>query len=110
MPLLERVRVEVYLPDLPTSEYQNLLRSFEEEFTYAFGGCSILRGLEGSYLSASGERIADRISVLYSDAPLALSTNFDSLAVYVGELRRAAMEALSEESVLISVEQVYHAV
>jgi len=57
-----------------------------------------------------GERIADRISVLYSDAPLALSTNFDSLAAYVGELRRAAMVALSEESVLISVEQVYHAV
>ena len=110
MPLPERVRVEVYLPDLPTSEYQNLLRSFEEEFTYAFGGCSILRGLEGSYLSASGERIADRISVLYSDAPLALSTNFDSLAAYVGELRRAAMVALSEESVLISVAQVYHAV
>jgi hypothetical protein len=48
--------------------------------------------------------------VLYSDAPLALSTNFDSLAAYVGELRRAAMVALSEESVLISVEQVYHAV
>jgi len=110
LPLLERVRVEVYLPDLPSSEYQNLLRSFEEEFTYAFGGASIVRGLEGSYLSESGERIPDRINVLYADAPLALSTNFDSLAAYVGELRRAAMEALSEESVLISVEQVYHAV
>ena len=110
MPLLERVRVEVYLPDLPSSEYQNLLRSFEEEFTYSFGGCSIVRGLEGSYLSASGKRIPDRINVLYSDAPLALSTNFGSVAAYVGELKRAAMEALSEESVLISVEQVYHAV
>ena len=110
LPLLERVRVEVYLPDLPSSEYQNLLRSFEEEFTYAFGGSSIVRGLEGSYLSESGERIPDRINLLYSDVPLALSTNFDSLAAYVGELRRAAIEALSEEAVLISVEQVYHAV
>ena len=110
MPLLERVRVEVYLPDLPSSEYQNLVRSFEEEFTYSFGGCSIVRGLEGSYLSASGKRIPDRINVLYSDAPLALSTNFDSVAAYVGKLKRAAMEALSEESVLISIEQVYHAV
>jgi hypothetical protein len=54
------------------------MRSFEEEFTYAFGGSSIVRGLEGSYLSQSGERIADRINLLYSDAPLALSTNFDS--------------------------------
>jgi hypothetical protein len=110
LPLLERVRVEVYLPDLPSSEYQNLMRSFEEEFTYAFGGSSIVRGLEGSYLSQSGERIPDRINLLYSDAPLALSTNFDSLAAYVHELKRAAMEALSEEAVLISVEQVYHAV
>ena len=71
MPLLERVRVEVYLPDLPSSEYQNLLRSFEEEFTYAFGGSPIVRGLEGSYLSEAGERIPDRISLLYSDAPVA---------------------------------------
>ncbi len=104
MPLLERVRVEAYLPDLPSSEYQNLLRSFEEEFTYAFGGCSIVRGLEGSYLSDSGDRIPDRINLIFSDVPLALSTNFDSVALYVGELKRAAMEALSEEAVLISVE------
>jgi hypothetical protein len=110
LPLLERVRVEVYLPDLPSAEYQNLLRSFEEEFTYAFGGASTVRGVEGSYLSDLGQRIPDRINLLFTDAPLALSTNFVSLAAYVGELRRAAMEALSEESVLISVEQVYHAV
>ena len=110
MPLLERTRVEVYLPDLPSSQYQNLLRSFEEEFTYAFGGASIVRGLEGSYLSAAGERIPDRINLLYSDAPLALSTDFSNVAAYVRELRRAAMEGLSEEAILISVEQVYHAV
>jgi hypothetical protein len=109
LPLLERVRVEVYLPDLPSSEYQNLLRSFEEEFTYAFGGSSIVRGLEGNHLSQSGERIPDRINLLYSDAPLPLSTNFDSLAAYVQELK-CATDALSEEAILISVEQVYHAV
>jgi hypothetical protein len=110
LPLLERVRVEVYLPDLPSSQYQNLLRSLEEEFTYAFGGSSILRGLEGSYLSQLGERIPDRINLLYSDAPLALSSDFDTLASYLHELKRAATEALSEEAVLISVEQVYHVV
>ena len=110
MPLLERVRVEVYIPDLPADAYHNLLWSFEEEFTYAFGGSSIIRRLEGSYLSESGERIPDRINLLYSDAPFALSTNFDSLAAYVHELKRAAMEALSEEAILISVAQVYHVV
>ncbi|HJX90610.1 MAG TPA: hypothetical protein VJ372_08945 [Pyrinomonadaceae bacterium] len=94
----------------PSSEYQNLLQSFEEEFTYAFGGASIVRGLEGSYLSESGERIPDRINLLYSDAPLALSMNFEKVAAYVGELKRTAMEALPEEAVLISVEQIYHAV
>ena len=110
MPLLERTRVEVYLPDLPSSEYQSLLRSFEEEFTYAFGGASIVRGLEGSYLSTSGELIPDRINLLYSDAPLALSTDFASVAAYVRELKQTAMEELAEEVVLIAVEQVYHQV
>ncbi len=110
MPLLERTRVEVYLPDLPNSEYQNLLQSFQEELTYAFGGSSVLPGLEGSYLSASGHWIPDTVSLLYSDAPVALSTDFAIVAAYVRELRNAAMEALSEETVLVSVEQVYHAV
>jgi len=110
LPLLERTRVEVYLPDLPSSEYQNLLRSFEEELTYAFGGSSLIRGLEGSYLSVGGQRIPDQVNLLYSDAPLALSTDFAIVAAYVRELKNAAMQALSEETVLISVEQVYHAI
>ena len=68
MPLLEQTRVEVYLPDLPSPEYQNL-RSFGEELTYTFGGVTIVKGLEGSYLSLSGQRVPDRINLLYSDAP-----------------------------------------
>ena len=107
MPLLEQARVEVYLPDLPSSAYGSLLRSFEEEFTYAFGGASIVRGIEGSYLSNSGDLIPDRINIVYSDLPLAFSTNFESIAVYVGELKKVALELLSEEAVLITVEQVY---
>jgi hypothetical protein len=66
--------------------------------------------LEGSYLSALGERIPDRINLLYSDAPLALSTDFAIVAAYVRELKSAAMEAVLEETVLISVQQVYHEV
>ncbi len=69
-----------------------------------------MRGIEGSYLSETGDRIPDRINLIYSDASLALSTNFDTVAAYVRELKGAAMEALSEEVVLISVGQVYHAV
>jgi len=110
LPLLERVRVEVYLPDGLSFEYQHLLQFLEEELTYTFGGTTIVRGLEGSYLSESGNRIPDRINLLYSDAPLALSTEFVSIAAYVRELKSAVLEALPEEAVLISVEQVYHAV
>jgi len=94
----------------PHQNTRTCCRSFEEEFTYAFGGASIVRGLEGSYLSESGERIPDRINIVYSDLPVALSTNFDNIAAYVGELKRVSMEALSEETILISVEHVYHAV
>jgi hypothetical protein len=110
LPLLERVRVEVYIPDVPSSEYQNLLRSLEEEFTYAFGGSSVLKGLEGSYLSVAGNRSLEPINLIYSDASLVLSTDFADVAAYVRELKRAATEALSEEMVLVSVEQVYHMV
>ena len=110
MPLLERVRVEVYIPDLPSSEYQNLLRSLEEEFTYAFGGSSVLRGLEGSYLSVAGNCILEPINLIYSDVSLALSTDFADVAAYVREVKQAATDALAEEVVLVSVEQIYHMV
>jgi hypothetical protein len=56
LPLLERVRVEAYVPDLPAAAYGNLPLSFEEEFTYAFGGCTIVRGLDGNYLSHAGAK------------------------------------------------------
>lgn len=108
MPLLERVRVEVYVPDLPTAAYHNLLLSFEEEFTYAFGGCTIVRGLDGSYLSQAGAKTPDRINLIYTDLPLALSTNFESVARYADELKQVAIEALTEESIPVAVTQVYH--
>ena len=110
MPLLERARVEVYIPDLPAPHYRNLLLAFEEEFTYAFGGCSILRGLEGSYLSVSGAKIADRINLIYTDLPLALSTNFEAAARYADELKAIGLEILDEEYVLVTAGQIYHAV
>lgn len=110
MPLFERTRVEIYLPDLPSPEYQKLLRSFEEELTYAFGGASVVRNLEGRFLSRSGELVPDRINLLYSDTPLALSTDFPIVAAYARELKRAGMRELTEETVLVAVQQVYHEV
>ena len=109
MPLLERVRVEVYIPDLPAAAYRDLLSSFEEEFTYAFGGCTIARGLDGNYLSQAGAKTPDRINLIYTDLPVALSTNFESVARYADELKQVAVEALAEQAVLVAVTQVYHA-
>ena len=110
MPLLERVRVETYIPDLRSPAYQNLLFIFEEEFTYAWGGCTILRGIDGSYLSQDGRVILDRVNLIYTDLPLAFSVDFKSVAYYADELRRIAFEALNEEAVMVVVKQVYHAV
>ena len=110
MPLLERVRVEVYVPDPSQPRYDNLLISLEEEFTYAFGGCTTVRGLQGSYLSSLGKRVPDHVNLVYSDLPLALSTKFDAVVEYAESVKRAAIEALTEEDMLIAVGQVYHAI
>ena len=110
MPLSEKARIEVYLPDFPRLSYQDLLDALTGEFTYAFGGCTIVRGLDGNYLSQAGVKIPDRINLIYADLPLALSTHFESVARYTDELKQAAVDALAEEAVLVAVTQVYHAV
>jgi hypothetical protein len=69
-----------------------------------------VRGLDGNYLSHAGVKTPDRINLIYTDLPLALSTNFESVARYADELKQAAIEALNEEAVLVAVSQVYHAV
>jgi hypothetical protein len=82
----------------------------DREFTYTFGGCTIKRGLDGSYLSQRGEIIRDRINLLYTDAHLTLGEDFELIAEYADKLRQAAFEALEEEAVLVAVIQVHHAV
>jgi hypothetical protein len=69
-----------------------------------------VRGLDGNYLSQAGAKTPDRINLIYTDLPLALSTNLESVARYADELKQAAVEALAEEAVLVAVTQVYHAV
>jgi hypothetical protein len=109
LPLSEKARIEVYLPDVPRQEYQNLLVAFEEEFTYTFGGCTTLRGLEGNYLSRLGIRMRDRINLVYTDTPFPFEENFRRVSRYADELRDAAVAALEEEAVLVVVFKVYHA-
>jgi len=70
----------------------------------------MLRAIDGSYLSISGEVISDRINLIYSDLPIALSTDFAIVARYAGQLKEAATNALNEDAILIAVEQIYHCV
>ncbi len=110
MPLFAKERVEVYLPDLLEPSYQNLLQALDDEFTYNFGGCTIIRGLDGSYLSKFSEKIQNRINLIYTDTPYSFEENSDLLSTYSDKIRKAAFEALEEEAILFVVWQVYHSV
>lgn len=110
MPLSVKARVEVYLPDLPKPVYQKMLQLFAEEFTSAFGGCTIIRGLDGNYLSKFGQIISDRINLIYTDTPFDFQENFSAISNYTDELRKSAFEALEEEAILVGVWQVYHSI
>jgi hypothetical protein len=98
----------VFLPDLPKPAYRNLLETLEQEFTYTFGGATIVRGLDGSYLSRAGLSVRDRINLIFTDAPFSLQDNLDLVATYADSLRDAAYSALEEEAILVAVVQVYH--
>ncbi len=110
MPLFVKGRVEVYLPDLLEPSYQNLLQALDDEFTYNFGGCTIIRGLDGSYLSKFSEKIQDHINLIYTDTPYSFEENSDLLSTYSDKIRKAAFEALEEEAIPVVVWQVYHSV
>jgi hypothetical protein len=98
----------VYLPDAPHPAYAELLEVLDREFTYTFGGCTLVRGLEGSYLSRLGVVMRDRVNVLYFDTPFSLKSNVAKFAAYADELREVAMRALEEEVVLVVIYPVYH--
>lgn len=109
MPLSAKARVEVYLPDFPRANYQELLNTLRREFTYTFGGCTIVGGLEGSYLSYSGRHVQDRINLIYTDTPYTFEANFDIVATYADTLRAVAFAALEEDTILVAVMKTYHA-
>ena len=109
MPLSEKARVEVYVPDMPSPAYQNLLEALEREFTYTFGGCTIVRGLHGSYLSEAGLPISDRVNLIYTDSSIRFEPNLAGLDRFTAKLRQAAFDALEEEAILVAAFKVYHA-
>lgn len=101
MPLSEKARIEIYLPDLPAQAYRNLLEALDLEFTYTFGRCTVSHGLAGSYLSKLGTHMEDRVNLIYTDTPLSINGDRERLSLYVDTLRRAVFVALDEEAVLV---------
>lgn len=110
MPLSAKGRIEVYLPDLLDPAYNNLLLALENEFTFNFGGCTVVRGLDGNYLSKSGVKIHDRITIIYTDSPYSFQENIAILSSYTDKIRASAYDALSEEAILLVAFEVFHSI
>lgn len=109
MPLSEKVRIEIFIPDLPDSIYDRILEEFGDELSYACGGCTVMSGA-GKYRSASGLILPDKINILFSDTPFDWERDRDVIERSTGELQDVIQRALeSEEAILITLHPVYHA-
>ena len=109
MPLVEKSRIEVYGPDRRETAYQTFLTKVEQEFTHAFGGCTTIRGVDGFYREHSGTTERDPINLVYCDTTLSIHGHWQELSEFADKLRQAALDALDEQAVLVSVIPIYHA-
>ncbi len=110
MPLSERVRIEIFIPDPPSAAYQTLLDELAEEFSYSFGGCTEVQA-SGLYCTSDGQIVSDKINILFADAWLRWERDRLTLGLYIDSVKRAAHRALAnEEAVLVSVHPVCHGV
>ena len=108
MPLSEKVRIEIFIPDPPDVAYRDLLEELGVELSYASGGCTEVPA-SGKYRSLDGSLFSVEVNILFSDAPLLWEQDRLALGHYVDWVRRAAQSALEkEEVVLVSVYPVWH--
>ncbi|PYS21717.1 MAG: hypothetical protein DMF72_16325 [Acidobacteria bacterium] len=108
MLLSEKVRIEVFIPDLPDPAYVKLPTQLQTEVSYAFGGCTVVSA-SGTFLSASGIILPDKISILFTDIPLNLKKDRLLIGQYTERIRSVAREALQgEETILVSAYTVFH--
>ena len=108
MPLSEKVRIEIFIPDLPAPVYDRILEEFGDELSYAFGGCTIIAS-SGKYRSASGLILPDRINILFSDTPFDWERDRDLIERYAEELQDVIQRTLEgEEAILVALHPVHH--
>ena len=109
MPLTKRARIEIYLPATSSKASHRLRKAFEREFLATFGGCTVISGIKGLYLSSSSEIEQDEIDLVYTDTPFSLETHLKELSEYTSSLKELTVSLTEEESVLIVVQEIYHA-
>ena len=108
MPLSEKVRIEIFIPDLPDPIYARILEGFGDELSYAFGGCTVTSS-SGKYRSASGIILPDKINILFTDTPFEWDKDHVVIEQYAEELHDVIQSALrGEEAILIAVHPIYH--
>ena len=110
MPLSRRARIEVYLAVENSAAYRRLRDAIESEFLNTFGGCTIIRGAKGLYLSPEGTLDADDVDLVYADTPFEFVQNAESITKYCDDLGSFLLEATSEQSILVVVHELYHSV
>ena len=109
MSLVQRARIEAYLPLKLDPAYQHALDWLILEFSYSFGGCTVLEYVAGYYLDQKGDIVADRINIIYTDTPLSLPNRRRLVEAYIAELMDFLKAHLyQEEAILITVSSVSH--
>jgi hypothetical protein len=106
--LSKRTRIDVYLPEKKDKVYRRLRKAIESEFLFTFGGCTVIEGVRGLYLRSGAKPEEDRITRVYADMPFSLEDRLKEVSVYADAVREAAAEALPEQSILVTVEEIYH--
>lgn len=109
MPLSERVRIEIFIPDLSDPIYGNILEQVGNELTYAYGGSTTI-ATNGKDRSSEGFIFPDRVNLLFSDTPFRWERDRLLRELYAERIRSVVNRALAqEETVLVAVYPVYHA-
>jgi hypothetical protein len=108
LPLSEKVRIEIFIPDLPDPVYGDILDELGNELTYAFGGCTFI-STRGKYRSARGLILPDRVHLLFSDTAFQWTRDRVLIEGYAESMQTVVKRALSrEESILVVAYPVSH--
>lgn len=82
-----RARIEDYIPLRYDPAYTNTFDWVVEEFTIGFGGCTVIESISGYYQGTTGQRVDDRVSIVYTDTPLRLFDHYHMISTYIEQLK-----------------------